>query len=153
MKYVDARQKALTDYDRPSVAVDLVVFTIVDAQLKVLLVKRKEHPFKNTWSLPGGFVRVGETSDEQGEDLDVAAQRELQEETGITPSRVYLEQLYTFGSLGRTDRAWIADTGCLWSLTRRMLVDLRYQFSLRDTQDAVRDFDRQIARLSWVWRL
>ena len=58
-----------------------------------------------------------------------------------------------FDSLGRTDRAWIADTGCLWSLTRRMLVDLRYQFSLRDTQDAVRDFDRQIARLSWVWRL
>ena len=58
-----------------------------------------------------------------------------------------------FDSLDRTDRAWIADTGCLWSLTRRTLIDLRYQFSLRDTQDALRDFDRQIARLSWVWRL
>ncbi|MBL8915153.1 MAG: hypothetical protein JNM17_30895, partial [Archangium sp.] len=31
------------DYPRPSVAVDLVIFTIIDAQLRVLLVKRQEH--------------------------------------------------------------------------------------------------------------
>ncbi len=92
------------DYPRPSVAVDLVVFTIIDAQLRVLLVKRKEHPFKNTWALPGGFVRVGETADAQGEDLEAAAQRELQEETGLSPDRVFLEQLYTFGKSGRDPR-------------------------------------------------
>ena len=92
------------DYPRPSVAVDLVVFTLVDAQLRVLLVKRKEHPFKGAWALPGGFVRVGETGTEQGEDLDAAARRELEEETGLSPNRVFLEQLYTFGDAGRDPR-------------------------------------------------
>jgi 8-oxo-dGTP diphosphatase len=86
------------------VAVDLVVLTLVDAQLRVLLVKRKEHPFKGAWALPGGFVRVGETAAEQGEDLDTAARRELEEETGLSPTRVFLEQLYTFGDAGRDPR-------------------------------------------------
>jgi 8-oxo-dGTP diphosphatase len=92
------------DYPRPSVAVDLVILTIIDAQLRVLLVKRKEHPFKGQWALPGGFVRVGESAIEQGEDLDDAARRELQEETGLDPARVFLEQLYTFGKAGRDPR-------------------------------------------------
>ncbi len=92
------------DYPRPSVAVDLVVFTLIDAQLRVLLVRRKEHPFKGAWALPGGFVRVGETAAEQGEDLDAAARRELEEETGLSASRVFLEQLYTFGESGRDPR-------------------------------------------------
>lgn len=92
------------DYPRPSVAVDLVVFTIIDAQLRVLLVKRQEHPFKGDWALPGGFVRVGESAKEQGEDLDAAARRELQEETGLDPDRVHTEQLFTFGKAGRDPR-------------------------------------------------
>lgn len=92
------------DYARPSVAVDLVIFTIIDAQLRVLVVKRQEHPFKGDWALPGGFVRVGEGSKEQGEDLDVAARRELQEETGLDPDRVHIEQLFTFGRANRDPR-------------------------------------------------
>lgn len=92
------------EYPRPSVAVDLVVLTIVDAQLRVLLVKRREHPFKGAWALPGGFVRVAETAADQGEDLDAAARRELEEETGLEPARVYLEQLFTFGKAGRDPR-------------------------------------------------
>lgn len=92
------------DYPRPSVAVDLVIFTIIDAQLRVLLVKRQEHPFKGSWALPGGFVRVGESAKDQGEDLDAAARRELQEETGLDPDRVHIEQLFTFGKAGRDPR-------------------------------------------------
>ena len=92
------------DYPRPSVTVDLVVVTIVDAQLRLLLVKRKEHPFKGAWALPGGFVRVEDTPDSQGEDLEAAAQRELLEETGLSGDRVFLEQLYTFGKAGRDPR-------------------------------------------------
>ncbi len=92
------------DYPRPSVAVDLVIFTIIDAQLRVLLVKRQEHPFKGEWALPGGFVRVGESAKDQGEDLDTAARRELKEETGLDPERVHIEQLYTFGGAGRDPR-------------------------------------------------
>lgn len=92
------------DYPRPSVAVDLVIFTIIDAQLRVLVVKRQEHPFKGQWALPGGFVRVGETAKDQGEDLDTAARRKLEEETGLEPGRVHIEQLYTFGATGRDPR-------------------------------------------------
>lgn len=92
------------DYPRPSVAVDLVIFTIIDAQLRVLLVRRKEHPFRNSWALPGGFLRVGEAGADQGEDLEAAARRELQEETSLDASRVYLEQLGAFGASGRDPR-------------------------------------------------
>jgi 8-oxo-dGTP diphosphatase len=92
------------EWPRPSVAVDLVILTIVDAGLRVLLVKRKGHPFKGRYALPGGFVRVGKTAQEQGEDLDAAARRELEEETGLEPDRVYLEQLYTFGKAQRDPR-------------------------------------------------
>ncbi len=92
------------DWPRPSVAVDLVIVTIVDAGLRVLLVKRKVHPFKGRFALPGGFVRVGKTAQDQGEDLDAAARRELEEETGLEPERVYLEQLYTFGKASRDPR-------------------------------------------------
>ena len=92
------------DYPRPAVTVDLVVLTLVDTDLKVLLVQRREHPFKDCWALPGGFLRVGDTRKDQGEDLEEAARRELQEETRLDPRQIYLEQLYTFGGAGRDPR-------------------------------------------------
>ena len=90
-------------YPRPSVAVDMVVLTVVDLDLKVLLVERGEPPFEGTWALPGGFVRVSD-DEEQGEDLEVAAARELKEETGLSPKQVYLQQLGAFGRAGRDPR-------------------------------------------------
>lgn len=81
-------------YARPALAVDCVVFGL-DEDLRVLLIERDIDPFQGRWALPGGFVRLDETIDE-------AARRELVEETGV--SRVYLEQLYTFGDLGRDPR-------------------------------------------------
>jgi 8-oxo-dGTP diphosphatase len=92
------------DFPRPSVAVDIVIFTILDADLKVLLVRRKGHPHKGEWALPGGFVRVGDAVKDQGEDLDAAAMRRLIEETGLPRGSVYLEQLYTFGKAYRDPR-------------------------------------------------
>ncbi len=92
------------DYARPSVTVDMVVFTVVDLDLKVLLIERGVSPFEGQWALPGGFVRVGDGAADQGENLDDAAVRELQEETGLSPQDVFLEQLYTFGVAGRDPR-------------------------------------------------
>lgn len=92
------------DYARPSVTVDMVVFTVVDFDLKVLLIERGKDPFAGHWALPGGFVRVGDGVDDQGEDVDDAAARELQEETGLSSRDVFLEQLYTFGKAGRDPR-------------------------------------------------
>jgi len=92
------------DYARPSVTVDMVVFTVVDFDLKVLLIERGQPPFEGEWALPGGFVRVGDGIEDQGEDVDDAAVRELHEETGLSERDVFLEQLYTFGRAGRDPR-------------------------------------------------
>lgn len=80
---------------RPLLAVDVVVFTVVDNQLEVLLVRRNEPPCEGTWALPGGFVHL-----EEG--LEEAALRELAAATGATD--VYLEQLFTFGEPDRDPR-------------------------------------------------
>lgn len=80
---------------RPALTVDMVVFALGEDDLQVLLIQRKEAPFRGKWALPGGFVR----SDESLED---AARRELQEETGVAGP--FLEQLYTFGNLDRDPR-------------------------------------------------
>lgn len=82
-------------YDRPSVTVDVVIFSLVDDDLQVLLIKRKFAPFAGMWAIPGGFVRIDES-------LEEAAVRELAEETGVTD--VYMEQLYTFGRPDRDPR-------------------------------------------------
>jgi 8-oxo-dGTP diphosphatase len=91
------------DFPRPSVTVDIVALTIIDAGLRVLLVKRGEPPFLGQWALPGGFVRVGEGKD-RGESLDDAVVRELAEETGLTRRQVYVEQLGAFGAPDRDPR-------------------------------------------------
>ena len=83
------------EYPHPAVTVDVVVFTIRDGQLKLLLIKRGGEPYRGKWALPGGFVGLDEG-------LDAAAARELEEETGV--SKVYLEQLYTFGRVDRDPR-------------------------------------------------
>lgn len=82
-------------HPHPAVTVDGVVFGFDDADLKLLLIQRKLEPFKSHWALPGGFIRLNE-------DLEEAARRELADETGIT--RLYLEQLYSFGNPGRDPR-------------------------------------------------
>lgn len=95
------------DYDKPSVAVDLLIMTIENDRLKIALIKRGEHPFKGMLSLPGVFVRMDET-------LDEAAARAAQEETGLTD--IYFEQLYTWGDISRDPRMRIISVSYL-SLT------------------------------------
>jgi 8-oxo-dGTP diphosphatase len=86
-----------SNYERPSVTADGVIFSILDDMLKVLLIKRKGWPYEGMWAIPGGFVGMEES-------LEQAAYRELAEETGVTRADVYLEQLYTFGDPGRDPR-------------------------------------------------
>jgi 8-oxo-dGTP diphosphatase len=70
-------------FPRPVLAVDIVVFTLIRKQRYVLLVRRSEPPFKNELALPGGFVRVKNTKEDQGEEVLEAARRELYEETHL----------------------------------------------------------------------
>jgi len=53
-------------YERPSVTADVVVFTILDGELKILLVKRKNWPYQEMWAIPGGFVDKDERLEEVG---------------------------------------------------------------------------------------
>jgi 8-oxo-dGTP diphosphatase len=114
------------DFPRPSVTVDLVVFTVLDRLLHVLLVRRGEHPFKGRWALPGGFVRVNDDRTDQGEDLDAAAHRELLEETGLSHTasgNVFLDQVRTFGRPGRDPRMRVISVA-YYALVRPTLVPL-----------------------------
>ncbi len=83
------------EYPRPALTVDCVVFGLDQGNLKVLLIQRDLEPYRNKWALPGGFV-------DMNEGLESGALRELQEETGVED--IFLEQLYTFGSVGRDPR-------------------------------------------------
>ena len=82
-------------WPRPMVTVDAVVFGIFEKKAKLLLIRRKNEPFKGQWALPGGFVDIDE-------ELEDAAARELEEETGL--SGIRLEQMRTFGKVGRDPR-------------------------------------------------
>ena len=82
-------------YPHPAVSTDVVIFTIRERGLELLLVQRAGDPYRDHWALPGGFIRIDE-------DLEQAARRELEEETGVRG--VYLEQLYTFGQPDRDPR-------------------------------------------------
>ncbi len=85
--------------NKPTVMVDIAIFTVFDDELKILLIKRGSSPFKDSWALPGGALNT--LTDNS---LEAAAMRELVEETGV--ENQYLEQLYTYGGPDRDPRDW-----------------------------------------------
>ena len=60
------------DYKNPKLTADGAVLK----QDKILLVKRKNNPYKDKWALPGGYVEYGEI-------VENAVVREVLEETGL----------------------------------------------------------------------
>lgn len=86
-----------TAYERPTVAVDTCICTMIDWKLKVLLIKRKIEPFAGKWAIPGGYVNIKDM-----EDIDDASIRELNEETGATGIPVH--QLHAYGKADRDPR-------------------------------------------------
>jgi len=100
----------LLKYPRPSVTIDCVVLGYDCNTVSLLLVNRKEVPFNNMWTLPGGFLFIDETPEE-------SARRILSTKTGL--DNLYLEQLYTFGEVKRDPR------GRVLSIAYYALVDPR----------------------------
>ena len=100
----------IEQFERPSVAADIVAFAVMqdgeqsnirklaNRELKLLLVKRSQFPYKGAWALPGGFLRSGETIEE-------TAKRELLEETGVENPFLHLAGVYS--EAGRDPRGWI----------------------------------------------
>ena len=71
-------------YKSPKVTVDGAILK----ENKILLVKRKNNPFKNMWALPGGFV-------EYNEKVEDAVVREVLEETGLNTKIIDLIGIYS----------------------------------------------------------
>lgn len=99
-------------YERPSVTADMAVFAVMNEEnrqitnyrkdpaqsLKLLLIKRANHPYKDSWALPGGFCQKDESTTQ-------TARRELCEETGIRDA--YLRPFDIFDEPDRDPRGWI----------------------------------------------
>ena len=79
-----------------NVTVDCVILTRDLSH--VLLITRKNDPFKGRWALPGGFL------DEYDKSLRQGAARELEEETGLKVHRLW--QVGTWGSPDRDPRGY-----------------------------------------------
>jgi len=100
------------EYERPSLTVDMLLFTVENGELKLLLVKRKNHPYIGCWAFPGGFVDIHESIEE-------AMYRELREETNV--EGVYMEQLYTWGDVDRDPRTRVVSVAYLALAPKTML--------------------------------
>lgn len=99
MRHRDTSGRTLTDYPRPSVAVDTAVLTVVPGEgLNVLLVARAGRHGHGMWQLPGTFLHEGET-------LAQAVHRSLTEKVGV--AGLAPVQLRVFDSPDRDDRGWV----------------------------------------------
>lgn len=108
---VEAYQKTLGKYPKPSVTADIVAVRPAYSTLKgktwrenprfaleVLLIRRGQWPHEGLWALPGGFIRPTESVEE-------GARRELHEETALEAHP--LIPVGVFSKPGRDMRAWI----------------------------------------------
>lgn len=99
-QFRDSAGKTLTDYPRPSVAVDTAVLTVPDGAttLHVLLVKRAGSYDAGAWALPGTFLH-------EGERLTDAVLRSLRDKAGVEGTSPW--QLHVFDDPTRDDRGWV----------------------------------------------
>lgn len=130
-------------FEKLSMTTDILVFSISDEEtsnyrktstkkMSVLLVKRSDYPFKDKWCLPGGFIGIDE-------DLDLAPIRILKSETNV--DNIYLEQLYTFGSINRDPRMRVVSTSYI-ALIDKKLLDININENARwFTIDSILDDD------------
>lgn len=110
-EFLKRYQEQVKNYPRPvGYTSDIAVFTIVPKEMKpknkeestrevrILLIKRKDHPSKGKWALPGGFIHPDESSYK-------SAKRELSEETGV--DNIHIKHFGTYDEPGRDPRGWI----------------------------------------------
>ena len=86
------------NYPKPALTADIVVFTRAGEGLKVLLIRRKGHPFIGKLALPGGFAN-------ENEPVELTAARELEEETGVAGLELKLVDI--FSKPNRDPRGWV----------------------------------------------
>jgi len=127
-KIYNSEEEFLKDYnsdkfEKLSMTADILIFSVSNEEstnyrktdkkkMSILLVKRTNYPFKDKWCLPGGFIGYDE-------ELDDAPIRILKKETNL--DNIYLEQLYTFGSLDRDPRMRVVSTSYIALVDKNLL--------------------------------
>ena len=127
-KIYNSEEEFLKNYDssifeKLSMTVDILVISVSNEEtnnyrktdkkkMSILLVKRDDYPYKDKWCLPGGFVGIDE-------DIEEAPKRVLKRETNV--DNIYLEQLYTFGSVDRDPRMRIVSTSYMALIDKNKL--------------------------------
>ncbi len=127
-KIYNSEEEFLKNYDssifeKLSMTVDILVISVSNEEtrnyrktdkkkMSILLVKRDDYPYKDKWCLPGGFVGIDE-------DIEEAPKRVLKRETNV--ENIYLEQLYTFGSVDRDPRMRIVSTSYMALIDKNKL--------------------------------
>lgn len=91
------RQFNAEKYPKPSLTADILIFRKTGDDVRLLMIRRKGHPYLGYLALPGGFAEAGET-------IECSAGRELQEETGLTGQELKLVGVYS--KPGRDPRGW-----------------------------------------------
>lgn len=89
----------MSNYPKPSLTADALIFAGHGEAMKVLLIQRKNEPFAGDWAFPGGFS-------EPGEPLAQTCVRELEEETGLKLHASAVRPLALRAKSGRDPRGW-----------------------------------------------
>lgn len=94
------KENEVQSYDKPSVTADSLCFRSNGSKLQLLLVQRKQHPYKDKYALPGGFIKSNESAES-------CVKRELEEETSLTIDEKELIAIKPFSEPNRDPRHWI----------------------------------------------
>lgn len=137
-------------YPHPAIAVDCVVFVNDQDDIKVLLIERKNEPFKGYWAFPGGFMDIDETAEN-------AAKRELQEETGLEIGKV--QQVGAFSEVGRDPRERVVSIAYYVEIPEMIVVkgcddaSKAAWFSLKALPSLAFDHEKILRRAIEKWNL
>lgn len=114
------------EYDQLSMTADILLISVSSEKhynyrktnkkkMSILLVKRKDYPFKDKWCLPGGFLNP------KTETLEDTTKRILKSEVNL--ENIYMEQLYTYDDLSRDPRCRVVSTSFIGLVDKTMLTN------------------------------
>lgn len=105
-------------FEKPSVTADMVVYSFVDGEMKLVLIRRASHPCQHKLSLVGGFIRPDQ-------DAYTTCQYQIYKEVGIDLPRHHIEQLVTVTNPIRDPRGWVMTVAHLVYLPSQALEHLQ----------------------------